>query len=106
MSLTAGSTVGRYQIHSLFGSGGMGEVYKAHDPMLGRPVALKVLRRELGADPERLARFLQEARAASALNHPNILHHPRGRRSRGVALYRFGVRRRRNGAPARSSAVR
>ena len=73
MSLTAGATVGRYQIQSLLGSGGMGEVYRAADPMLGRPVALKVLRRELGNDPERLTRFLQEARAASALNHPNIL---------------------------------
>jgi hypothetical protein len=73
MSLTAGATVGRYQIQSLLGSGGMGEVYKALDAVLGRPVALKVLRRELSADPERLSRFLHEARAASALNHPNIL---------------------------------
>src|SRR5688572_22937397 len=73
MSLTAGGTVGRYQIHGLLGTGGMGEVYKAVDPMLGRPVALKVLRPELSRDPERLSRFLHEARAASALNHPNIL---------------------------------
>ncbi|HYE87434.1 MAG TPA: serine/threonine-protein kinase, partial [Vicinamibacterales bacterium] len=73
MSLTAGGTVGRYQIQQLLGTGGMGEVYKAVDPLLGRPVALKVLRPELSRDPERLTRFLQEARAASALNHPNIL---------------------------------
>ncbi len=73
MSLTAGSTVGRYQIQNLLGSGGMGEVFKAVDPILGRPVALKVLRPELSGDPERMSRFLHEARAASALNHPNIL---------------------------------
>ena len=73
MSLTAGSTVGRYQVQNLLGSGGMGEVYKAVDPTLGRPVALKVLRAELSGDPERMSRFLHEARAASALNHPNIL---------------------------------
>ncbi len=73
MSLTPGSSVGRYQVRELLGSGGMGEVYKAHDPTLGRPVALKVLRAALSADQDRVTRFLQEARAASALNHPNIL---------------------------------
>src|SRR3989337_854825 len=73
MPLSPGTTVGRYQIQSLLGSGGMGDVYKALDATLGRPVALKVLRRELSGDPERLDRFLHEARAASALNHPNIL---------------------------------
>jgi hypothetical protein len=71
--LTAGSTIGRYQIRMLLGSGGMGEVYRAHDPTLGRSVALKVLRPGQTADADRMTRFLQEARAASALNHPNIL---------------------------------
>jgi len=73
MALAAGASVGRYQIQGLLGAGGMGEVYRAIDPTLGRPVALKVLRPELSRDPERLSRFLHEARAASALNHPNIL---------------------------------
>ena len=73
MSLTPGSTVGRYEIRILLGSGGMGEVYQAHDPTLGRLVALKVLRQQLSAEAGRITRFLQEARAASALNHPNIL---------------------------------
>jgi len=73
VSLTPGTTVGRYEIRGLLGSGGMGEVYKAHDSTLGRSVALKVLRQDLSADAERVTRFLQEARAASALNHPNIL---------------------------------
>jgi hypothetical protein len=73
MALETGASVGRYQIQGLLGSGGMGEVYRAVDPTLGRTVALKVLRPELSGDPERLSRFTHEARAASALNHPNIL---------------------------------
>nr|MBA3438483.1 serine/threonine protein kinase [Pyrinomonadaceae bacterium] len=73
MSLTAGTLLGRYEIRSLLGAGGMGEVYRAHDPKIGRDVAIKVLPAELSANSERLRRFEQEAQAAGALNHPNIL---------------------------------
>src|SRR5687767_8145253 len=73
MSLSPGTSVGRYQIRELLGSGGMGEVYKAHDPTLGRVVAIKVLRQTVSVDADGVSRFVQEARAASALNHPNIL---------------------------------
>jgi serine/threonine protein kinase/Tol biopolymer transport system component len=73
MTLTAGSRVGPYEILALLGSGGMGEVYRARDPRLGREVAIKVLPSRFSADPERLHRFEQEARAAAALNHPNML---------------------------------
>jgi serine/threonine-protein kinase len=68
-----GSQLGPYQIEAPIGSGGMGEVFLAHDTRLRRTVALKVLRPESVADPGRKGRFLQEARAASALNHPNIV---------------------------------
>ena len=72
-ALTPGTIVGRYQVRSLIGAGGMGEVYRARDPRLGRDVAIKVLPPAFAADAERLRRFEQEARAAGALNHPNIL---------------------------------
>jgi serine/threonine protein kinase len=68
-----GRTIGRYRITDKLGEGGMGVVYRAEDSTLGRNVAIKVLRPELGQHPERMRRFSQEARAASALNHPNII---------------------------------
>jgi serine/threonine protein kinase/tetratricopeptide (TPR) repeat protein len=68
-----GSTVGSYQIERQIGQGGMGVIFLARDTRLGRPVALKLLQPHLTKDPQRLHRFRQEARAVSALNHPNIL---------------------------------
>lgn len=73
MSASAGKRLGRYEIRSLLGVGGMGEVYLAQDTQLLRPVALKLLPSEFTLNEERLSRFKQEAFAASALNHPNIL---------------------------------
>ena len=73
MSLPAGTRLGPYEIVAALGAGGMGEVYRAHDARLGREVALKVLPGEVAASPDRLRRFEQEARAASAISHPNLL---------------------------------
>src|SRR6478672_1932226 len=72
-TLTPGTRLGRYEIQSKVGAGGMGEVYLAQDTELDRTVAIKILPEHLAADPQRLQRFIQEARAASALNHPHIL---------------------------------
>lgn len=72
MTLSAGSRLGPYEIVSPLGAGGMGEVYRAKDPRLGRDVAIKVLPASFSTDPDRLRRFEQEARAAGLLNHPNI----------------------------------
>ncbi len=79
MTLAAGSKLGPYEILSPLGAGGMGEVYRAKDPRLGRDVAIKVLPATFSQDPDRLKRFEQEARAAGVLNHPE---HHRGLRLR------------------------
>ena len=73
MNLTAGTKLGPYEIVSLLGAGGMGEVYRARDSRLKRDVAIKVLPQAISLDADRLRRFEQEALATAALNHPNIL---------------------------------
>ena len=70
--LTAGSRLGSYEVVALLGAGGMGEVYRAHDAMLGRDVALKILPQHFASDPERLARFKREAQVLASITHPNI----------------------------------
>jgi serine/threonine-protein kinase len=72
VTLSPGSRLGPYEIVAPLGAGGMGEVYRARDPRLGREVAIKVLPASFSKDPDRLRRFEQEARAAGILNHPNI----------------------------------
>ena len=72
--LHPGTKIGRYEIHSKIGTGGMGEVYLAEDTQLHRRVAIKVLPADVAAKQDRMRRFKQEAMAAAALNHPNIAH--------------------------------
>src|SRR5438874_8033779 len=74
MSIAAGTKLGRYEIRSKLGEGGMGEVYLAHDTQLDRVVAVKILSAEIARDQQRLYRFLQEARAASKLKSANVAH--------------------------------
>ncbi|MEZ5426776.1 MAG: serine/threonine-protein kinase [Pyrinomonadaceae bacterium] len=73
MKLEKNTVISHYKILSAIGKGGMGEVYKAHDERLDREVAIKILPSDFANDAERLTRFEQEAKATSALNHPNIL---------------------------------
>jgi hypothetical protein len=72
MALTGGTRIGPYQIESLLGVGGMGEVYRATDTKLGWQVALKILPDAFARDPERVGRFAREAQVLASLNHPNI----------------------------------
>ncbi|CAN5830238.1 hypothetical protein BH18ACI5_BH18ACI5_19470 [soil metagenome] len=72
-TMTPGTRLGPYEVVSLIGAGGMGEVYRAKDTRLARDVAVKVLPHSFATDPDRLRRFEQEARSAGMLNHPNIL---------------------------------
>jgi eukaryotic-like serine/threonine-protein kinase len=80
LKLGPGDRLGSYEILSVLGAGGMGEVYRARDSALGRDVAIKILPDFMFTEPDRLVRFEQEAKAAAALNHPNI-----------VAVYQFGT---------------
>ena len=73
MGLRNGTKLGPYEVLAAAGAGGMGEVYRARDSRLNRDVAIKVLPAQFSRDPDRVSRFRQEAQAAAALNHPNIL---------------------------------
>src|SRR5437016_7029354 len=72
MSIIAGKTIGSFEVLSIVGRGGMGEVYRARDTKLKREVAIKILPEEFSRDPDRIARFQREAEVLASLNHPNI----------------------------------
>ena len=74
MALTPGTHLGPYEVTTLLGAGGMGEVYLARDTKLNRDVALKILPDAFAVDADRLARFHREAQVLASLNHPNIAH--------------------------------
>jgi serine/threonine-protein kinase len=74
MAIADGTQLGRYQIRSQLGVGGMGEVYLGHDSQLERTVAIKILPEKFASDVQRMRRFVQEAKTAARLRHPNIAH--------------------------------
>src|SRR3989440_5368233 len=74
MTIAGGTRLGRYEIRSKIGEGGMGEVYLAQDTKLDRKIALKVLPADVASNRDRMERFIREAKSAAALNHPHIAH--------------------------------
>jgi serine/threonine protein kinase len=74
LALTSRTRLGVYEVTAQIGEGGMGQVYRAHDTKLNRDVALKILPDAFASNPDRLARFTQEAQTLASLNHPNIAH--------------------------------
>ncbi len=91
--MLSGTKLGRYEILKKIGAGGMGEVYLAHDTQLDRHVALKILLAEFSSDSGRVQRFKLEAKAASALNHPNIItENRRGWNGRSLSGSRYSAR--------------
>src|SRR5262245_38575005 len=95
MAVASGTRFGPYEVISPLGAGGMGEVYRARDPRLERVIALKLLPAHVFADEMARTRLIREARAAAALNHPNICTVHEDRRGRGPSVCCNGTRRRR-----------
>ena len=94
MPFATGDKLGPYEILAPLGAGGMGEVFRASDPRLGREIAIKVLPTGVAHDAERLARFQREARAVAALNHPHIVTIFSVEEAGGVDFLTIGARRR------------
>ena len=93
MPLPPGAQVGPYEIVGWIGAGGMGEVYRARDPRLGRDVAIKLISEKFATDASRLRRFEQEARAAGQINHPNIVAVYDIGNHGGTSVHRLGAAR-------------
>ena len=106
MALSVGTRLGSYEIVSAIGAGGMGEVYRARDDRLGRDVAMKCFSPRLTQDPAAVERFVREARAVSALNHPNIVTiHDIGETAAGHFIVMELVRGQTLRAPTRKGAA-